>query len=319
VKACFTVPPSNLTLAGAPSDPQAPCPRDAQDIYFAFQKVFLRDRTVSIVGMGNKENNMPIIGQFSDELLSTDLIFGTSNGIGSLYKIYDEKKVPVDNGNKGASFATNQKVLDQNKNKIGKESKKGPQEQFSEPGTNRNKQYLDAFPKLPKKYADSANNDAFKDPRAIRRKCKSILYWQLILKRLRVQFVVSGLDLEAIPQKQIVANQKRTGRLSSDKSNKNEGITDAELRWVFRNRNVPTVQTGIQFWKTSTEERYGRPTPCEAPWDMPAYQAAWKEYELSTQRKKLVTAEVGMLGGANPKDELFSEDDVIMGQLGMMG
>jgi hypothetical protein len=141
------------------------------------------------------------------------------------------------------------------------------------------------------------------------------LYWQLILKRLRVQFVVSGLDLEAIPQKQTVAEQKRTGRLSSDKSNKNEGITDAELRWVFRNRNVPTVQTGIQFWKTSTGERYGRPTPCEAPWDMPAYQAAWKEYELSIHQKKWVTAEVGMMGGANPKEELFSLDDAAMSMM----
>ena len=55
---------------------------------------------------------------------------------------------------------------------------------------------------------------------------------------------------------------------------------------MFRNREVAQVQKGVQFWKSSTNDRYGLPIPCEAPWDMEANKAAWKEYELSVQKKR---------------------------------
>jgi hypothetical protein len=213
------------------------------------------------------------------------MVYGTSNGIASLYKVCEEKGVRVDKGNKGADFATKQQVLNSNAKRIPTDPKKVSQATFSAEGIKRNQEYLNSFSELPEKYAKSAPNDG-KDKCAIRRKCKSILYWQLIIKGLRVQFVVSGLDLEKVPQKMIVSDRKWTGRLSSVESNKEEGITDAELRWVFRNRNVELVQKGVQFWKTSNEDRYGKPTPCEAPWDMPAYQAAWKEYGLRVEKKR---------------------------------
>jgi len=226
------------------------------------------------------------------------MIFGTSNGIASLYKVYEEKGVHVDKGNKGADFATKQSVLNSNEKRIPTDPNKVSQATFSAEGIKRNQDYLNAFSKLPEKYTKSAINDGQKDYYAIRRKCKSILYWQLITKGLRVQFVVSGLDLEAVPQKEIVSSQIRTGRKSSEETNKNDGITDAELRWVFRNRNVDLVQKGVQFWKTSTGERYGTPIPCEAPWDMPAYQGAWKEYGLSIEKYEGYGTALGAPGKA---------------------
>ena len=73
---------------------------------------------------------------------------------------------------------------------------------------------------------------------------------------------------------------------SSRESEKNCAITDAELRWVFRNRELANVQKGVQFWKTSSSDWYGPPIPCEAPWDMEDSKNAWKEYGLTLQKKK---------------------------------
>jgi hypothetical protein len=230
---------------------------------------------------------MPTIKPFSKELLSTDMIFGTIKGIASLYEVYKEQGVPVDKGNKGSSFAITDKVLVQNEKRIST-----PGSGFSKAGIARNQEYLNAFNKLPKKYENSLKAKQSEDPHQTRRKCKSILYWQLIIKGLRVQFVVSGLDLKAVPNKQICLSSTEGNIIYSEKgrsskvSEKESAITDAELRWVFRNREVANVQKGVQFWKTSTPDRYGLPIPCEAPWDMEGSKEAWKEYELSVQKKK---------------------------------
>lgn len=230
---------------------------------------------------------MPTIKPFSDELESTDMIFGTIKGINSLYEVYKGKSVHVDKGNKGATFAITNKSLAQNQKRI-----TDPKSGFSEAGIAKNQEYINAFNKLPKKYEKSLKVKQEEDPRQTRRKCKSILYWQLIIKGLRVQFVVSGLDLKAVPNKQICLSsepgniQYSEKGLSSSGDRKESAITDAELRWVFRNREVAQVQKGVQFWKSSTNDRYGLPIPCEAPWDMEANKAAWKEYELSVQKKR---------------------------------
>jgi hypothetical protein len=149
---------------------------------------------------------MPTIKPFSDELKSTDMIFGTIKGIASLYEVYKEMGVHVDKGNRGATFAITNSALAQNQKRITK-----PDSGFSESGIARNQEYINSFNKLPKKYENSLKAQQKEDPRQTRRKCKSILYWQLIIKGLRVQFVVSGLDLKAVPNKQIC--------LSSDQGN----------------------------------------------------------------------------------------------------
>jgi hypothetical protein len=257
--------------------------------------------------VSNEENDMPTIEPFSDELLTTDMIFGTEKGIDSLIEIYKDKNVHVDNGNKGATFLTSENALSR---------KKPDNKGYSKDGIARNKDYVQAFSELPTKYVNSIKSEQSittgKGSYAIRRKCKSILHWQLILKGLRVQFVVSGLDLNAVPNKQIrlpkeIIEYSQKGA-SSSKDNKDKAITDAELRWVFRNRNVDQVRKGVQFWKSSTGDRYGKPTICEAPWDMPAYQSAWKEYGLSIEKKRS--------GVTQAREEL---DGWIMGELGLMG
>ena len=78
---------------------------------------------------------------------------------------------------------------------------------------------------------------------------------------------------------------------------------------MFRNREVAQVRKGVQFWKSSTTERYGLPIPCEAPWDMPEYQAAWKEYGLRIEEKRAKIKQTAI-------EEL---DGYIMGEFGMMG
>ena len=261
---------------------------------------------------------MPIVQPFLeiDELQSTDMVFGTQNGIDSLYKVYAEKSVRVDKGNKGADFAIKQSVLNKNTKNVPTDPNKLSQATYSAEGIKRNQEYLNAFPQLPAKYVNSITakeSITTGNSRMIRRKCKSILYWQLIVNSLRVQFVVSGLDLKAVPNKQIRLESKETIEYSekgasSKENNKDKAITDAELRWVFRNREVAQVQKGVQFWKSSTTVRYGPPIPCAAPWDMPEYQAAWKEYGLRIEER------------AKIKQTAIEElDGYIMGELGMMG
>jgi hypothetical protein len=52
------------------------------------------------------ENNMPIIGDFSGDLASTDLVFGVGDGIKSMYALYHKRNVNVDKNNQARYFAT---------------------------------------------------------------------------------------------------------------------------------------------------------------------------------------------------------------------
>lgn len=281
------------------------------------QKVFLRDRTLFIVGMGNEENNMPIIGDFNSDLKSTDLIFGLGDGIKSMYALYDRSKVSIDNNNQGRNFATTERKLEIFNNNLKRSAnskstdKKNPQTSYSTEGLAKNQEYLDALKagQIPKKYAVSApfdGTDKAKEKFASRRKCKSILHWQLIIKQLRVQFVVTGMDLARVPTKEIVERAGPTGKYSSDPANKEEnGITDAELRWVFRNRNNRLVEQNVQFWNSDPL------VPCAAPWNMTEYKDAWKKYELKLEEKR-------SKGVNQTKEEVFGLDDWIMGELGQM-
>jgi hypothetical protein len=250
---------------------------------------------------------MPIIGDFNSDLKSTDLIFGLGDGILSMYKLYDGK-VPIDKNNQGRNYAPTERKLESFK-KISvadAKSKKDPQTRFTTEGLAKNREYLDALEsgQIPKKYAESAPFDGeakAKEKFASRRKCKSILHWQLIIKQLRVQFVVTGMDLARVPTKEIVTAQGPTQKYSSVPASKEEyGITDAELRWVFRNRNNRLVEQNLQFWNSTP------PVPCAAPWNMTEYKDAWAKYDLSITRKLFDIKVVG----SGPNDPLVFDYDL---------
>ena len=45
-------------------------------------------------------------------------------------------------------------------------------------------------------------------------------------------------------------------------------ITPAELRWIYRHREDPSVQKNIQFWThTSTDVATAAWSPCGPPWE----------------------------------------------------
>lgn len=72
----------------------------------------------------------------------------------------------------------------------------------------------------------------------LRRKCKAGLDWSTSLAaNNHVHFLLDFIDCQAIVDKRSVGN-----------SMNERSVTGSELRWIYRNRDNPNVQNGIQFW-----------------------------------------------------------------------
>ncbi|PHM45768.1 T3SS effector EspK [Xenorhabdus mauleonii] len=100
------------------------------------------------------------------------------------------------------------------------------------------------------------------------RKCKGGLSWVVtdsdpIAQKIKVHFILDGLDMRSIVSKQPYVNNK-TGEVSKT------SITASELRWIYRNRHNPKVKQKIHFWFE------GKPTI--PPWESEEGKMIWQKY-----------------------------------------
>jgi hypothetical protein len=100
---------------------------------------------------------------------------------------------------------------------------------------------------------------------AIRRKCKFGLYWT-ITNGFHIHFCLDGLSMAQITRKSFKTDRplgrKPQGR--EEARTKLRAVTGAELRWIYRHRNVPAVQQHVQFWENNAA--------MGPPWDEPERQ-----------------------------------------------
>ena len=115
------------------------------------------------------------------------------------------------------------------------------------------------------KYSMALNNEkmvrggANEDNKKLwRRKSKAGLSWAATVPGKTVHFCLDGYE-EYVS----VVHKQFDGETNNDAKNvpffdKSRAITNAELRWIYRNRDVPAVAETIQFWRDGK--------PCCPPW-----------------------------------------------------
>lgn len=250
---------------------------------------------------------MPLVGPPSSDILLTDMVFGLSKGIAAFYDFCEKKKgIKLNQHNQGRYYTSIQDKADKMKVVQSRKLLSGGETLgVTQDGIEKNKQYMNSLKNgnIPKKYVDTILDKEMKsgigkadekyedNQKYFRRKCKSILYWQLIEKHLRVHFILTRIDMNAVPQKKNkIFKDEAT---SSEIETKDVGITDAELRWVFRNRTNFFVQLRVQFWITPSNEegKFGDPVPCIPPWEMDQYKEAWCKYDLEVKNKRATETE----------------------------
>ena len=92
-----------------------------------------------------------------------------------------------------------------------------------------------------------------------------------------IHFVLDNIKITDIINKTSV--HRSTGKVETED---NRGITGSELRWIYRNRDNPTVQGAIQFWHEGRQ--------CTPPWEAscPVYSPDWGRYKPTRPGKSLV-------------------------------
>jgi hypothetical protein len=98
----------------------------------------------------------------------------------------------------------------------------------------------------------TAIEDEGNENQNIRRKCKGGLQWASETNR-KVHFCLDEIDMFAVVNKTVEDEAKRAfdfprGRKAQPGEEKTRVYTNSELRWVYRNRFIPNVQTCVQFW-----------------------------------------------------------------------
>jgi hypothetical protein len=117
--------------------------------------------------------------------------------------------------------------------------------------------------------ASQAENEAW------RRKCKGGLYYACFVKQSHVHFCVDGMNFEEVVKKNYVKEGNPVDVKDSATGAKFRAITNAELRWIYRNRDHDEVKKHVQFWT----QNVGNWSTCEPPWTADA--ATWSQYKPS--------------------------------------
>jgi hypothetical protein len=104
----------------------------------------------------------------------------------------------------------------------------------------------------------------------IRRKCKAGLNWGTHDSQgTHVHFVLDSIGQEDVVKKSywssVNGGDSGTGDL------KERAVTNAELRWIFRNRHDPQVAERVQFWKDMK--------PTLPPWEIDTLRSTWETYQ----------------------------------------
>lgn len=100
-----------------------------------------------------------------------------------------------------------------------------------------------------------------KENEAWRKKCKGGLYYACFVAKKNVHFCVEGMDMPAVVNK--TARSKEDNPLDIVEGEKKmRAVTNAELRWIYRNKEHEDVKKHIQFWKKDHDSW----APCAPPW-----------------------------------------------------
>jgi hypothetical protein len=91
----------------------------------------------------------------------------------------------------------------------------------------------------------------------VRRKSKGGLYWATMVEGKNVHFILDGLDMKSVVEKNFNKGDNRDSPADKD-GPKNRTFTGAELRWIYRHRDNEKVAERVQFWLNGV--------PCAAPW-----------------------------------------------------
>lgn len=103
---------------------------------------------------------------------------------------------------------------------------------------------------------DNAENSAW------RRKCKGGIEYICFQTVHHIHFCLDGLDFLAVANKNFAPSGGGQADFKNTDIDKYRAVTNAELRWIYRNQNDVRVQARIQFWKTGANGF----TTCPPPW-----------------------------------------------------
>jgi hypothetical protein len=161
-------------------------------------------------------------------------------------------------------------------------------------------QAIRSFDNDEEKFAEATTSSAVQNA-AWRAKSKFGMEWTLKNQRGQIHFVLDDIDMAAVVTKthrytdpvsgNVLAQDQPRGKAPTE-GEKERTITHSELRWIYRNRQNPLVQAGVQFWITTG----GTINPCGPPWTnhlsmttMPTngrvitWQQAWAIYKPETE------------------------------------
>jgi hypothetical protein len=163
----------------------------------------------------------------------------------------------------------------------------------------RYRRAIRGFDNNEEEFASSGVSSAVQNA-AWRAKSKFGMEWTLKNGRGHIHFVLDDIDMGAVVTKThqfvdgngvVVAQDLPRGKAPPE-GEKERTITHSELRWIYRNRQNPLVQGGVQFWRTTG----GVIQPCGPPWDnhlltvtMPSgsvltWRNAWRAYRPTTEK-----------------------------------
>lgn len=167
------------------------------------------------------------------------------------------------------------------------------------PKYGRYRQAIRSFGDDEEKFATDVTSATLQNA-AWRAKSKFGMEWTLNNQRGHIHFVLDDIDMGAVVTKThrfadaggtVLAQDVPRGKAPPG-ADKERTITHSELRWVYRNRHNPLVQTGVQFWLTQG----GTIRTCGPPWEdntntttMPSgavvtWRNAWGAYRPTTER-----------------------------------
>lgn len=117
-----------------------------------------------------------------------------------------------------------------------------------------------------------------------RRKCKGILEFQLQGKQLPVHFILATFDTRLAAAKLKWDHDPLVSGTVPENS-KDEEVTHAEIRWLYRNKDNANVRRLVQFWTFQSNDF----VPVGPPWEFGTEEEkkAWAEYGTHLEIKRL--------------------------------
>ena len=114
---------------------------------------------------------------------------------------------------------------------------------------------------------------------AWRRKCKGGLEFAVFHRQNNIHFCLDGFDFEQVIHKSTPIHDSNPGE------GKRRGVTSAELRWIYRNRNFIQVQERIYFWKIRPNSLQMEQCPPPWEWDPSENGGNWGQYHPKSERE----------------------------------